>query len=101
MSHEDIAATAEGPVIVLEGALTVAAATGLRDRLIDCVAHAQTVQIRTAGVERIDTSVLQLVAVFIRQRAAAGLETEWVDASKNMSEALKVSGLEPYCGRLH
>lgn len=62
------------------------------------VATQPAVTIDAGAMERIDTSGVQLLAAFSRDRAAKGFGTEWRGVNAVLLDALQVLGLAGLCG---
>ena len=70
----------------------VAGAAALRAVLLDAVAQPLSL-LDGAGVERVDTAALQLLAAFHREAGVRGHEIRWAGASDALREAAGLLGL--------
>src|SRR5688572_30361135 len=66
------------PTIVLAGNCNVKDAAGLKESLCLHVGHGEPVTLDVSNVERVDTSTVQLLCAFVRDRAAQQRKVEWL-----------------------
>lgn len=78
--------------VVLPADCRLAEAGALRAALLDAIAQPAS-RLDGAGVERVDTTALQLLAAFRREAVARGHQTCWTGASDTLREAAELLGL--------
>jgi ABC-type transporter Mla MlaB component len=72
----------------------VADAGSLKSELAKLLESPDTVTLDIAAVQRIDTAGLQVVAAFVRERAAHGRPIAWQGSAPAFSSAARLLGLE-------
>lgn len=65
----------------------------LKADLLKLLGMEQTVVLDVSAIERIDTSALQLLCAFVRDRRARRLKTFWSGEHPAFSEAVAILGL--------
>jgi phospholipid transport system transporter-binding protein len=79
--------------LVLAAECLIDSAEALKAELLVRGKQRSTVKVDVSHVERIDTAALQLLAAFARDRAAGGLEVEWVGTTAALSSAARLLNL--------
>jgi len=87
------AATVEAPRVALPGNCTVKDAAALKQTLCSVAQESATVTIDITALERIDTSTMQLLCAFVRDRAARNQPVAWSGASQAFDEAARLLGV--------
>lgn len=80
-------------VIVLEGALDIAGAGKLRERLLRVLSAKQNAAVDASHVERVDTAALQVLTAFFKDAVAQNLDIQWQEASQSIKDAARLLGL--------
>src|SRR5256885_1040471 len=75
------------------GSLTIRNVTDLQSQLAERLDESGTVQIDASGAERVDTSILQLLAAFVRDLRADARSVEWSGCSPALRRAAESLGL--------
>lgn len=82
------------PAIVLASHCSVKDAAELKQSL--CLhLDSPDVTLDAGGVERIDTSTIQLLCAFVRDRAAQQRSVKWLGDARVLREAARLLGVEP------
>ena len=96
-----VAAVVEGapvapsqPTIALSSNCTVKDAAELKQSLCHYVADSAPVSLEVGKVERVDTSTMQLLCAFVRDRAAQQLKVEWAGDTRVIRDAARLLGVE-------
>jgi ABC-type transporter Mla MlaB component len=79
--------------LALEAECMVAEAAVLKERLAALLDEPQPVTLDIAAVQRIDTASLQVITVFVRQRADAGRTVGWQGSAPVVTAAAQLLGL--------
>jgi ABC-type transporter Mla MlaB component len=87
-------AAASQPTIVLASNCNVKDAGELKQSLCHYVADVAPVALDVGKVERVDTSTMQLLCAFVRDRNARDLEVEWIGDARVIRDAARLLGLE-------
>jgi ABC-type transporter Mla MlaB component len=82
------------PRVVLASTCAVKDAAALKQSLCQHLQTEAEVSIDVSSVERIDTSTMQLLCAFVRDRAARQAKVEWVGDSRALREAARLLGVE-------
>ena len=82
------------PLVTLPAECTLAEAEGLKLRLLGFVKSVSPVTIDVSTVRRIDTATMQLVAAFVRDRAASALPTQLLSPSPSFADGARLLGLQ-------
>lgn len=77
---------------------TLKEAACVKDLLKDGLELAGDVELDARGVERVDTSVLQLLASFARDMREAGRAVTWAGGSQEFNRSARLLGLAPKLG---
>jgi anti-anti-sigma regulatory factor len=77
----------------LGSSCTMREAAVIKAELLKLLNADQTVVLDVSAVERIDTSALQLLCAFMRDRRAQRLTTRWAGNHQAFSEAVDIVGL--------
>jgi phospholipid transport system transporter-binding protein len=80
-------------VFAVPSECTIADADALKSGLAKLLEHPDAVTLDISAVQRIDTAGLQLIASFVRERAAHGRRIEWQGAAPAFSTAADLLGL--------
>jgi ABC-type transporter Mla MlaB component len=72
---------------------TVKDATGLKTELLQWLDEPGSVAIDAKSVERIDTSIVQLLCAFVRERAERNLGVTWTGATQPLLDAARMLGV--------
>ncbi|MGE0583095.1 MAG: lipid asymmetry maintenance protein MlaB [Steroidobacteraceae bacterium] len=83
--------------IALPANCSIRDAAQLKAALLELLPQA-AVTIDAGAVERIDTSGMQLLATFTRDRAANGFGTEWCGVKETLHDAATILGLAGLLG---
>jgi ABC-type transporter Mla MlaB component len=86
------------PVVLLPSICTVKDAAALKEALCKVVNEAAAVTLDVRSVERIDTSALQLLYAFARDRKTGGLEFTWLGVSASLLEAARLLNIHASLG---
>jgi anti-anti-sigma regulatory factor len=89
--------TATGTPLRL-GSTTIRTINTFQTELAERLDESGNVQIDAAGVERIDTATLQLLAAFVRDLHTDGRQVEWVECSEALRRAAGSLGLQNALG---
>lgn len=81
------------PTIGLSSNSTVKDATGLKDALLRLLDEPASVTIDVGSVERIDTAIMQLLCVFVRDRAERNLAVTWSATPQPLLDAARLLGV--------
>jgi ABC-type transporter Mla MlaB component len=87
-------ATAQ-PMIVLASNCSVKDAAELKQSLCLHLEQASPVTLDVGSVERVDTSTVQVLCAFVRDRSAQQRKVEWLGDSSVVREAARLLGVEP------
>jgi ABC-type transporter Mla MlaB component len=87
------AAPVEAPRVALPGSCTVKDAAALKQTLCSVAQDSATVTIDVAALERIDTSAMQLLCAFVRDRAARNQQVAWNGTSDALVQAARLLGV--------
>jgi anti-anti-sigma regulatory factor len=79
--------------LVLEGALDIAGAAELRERLLQALDGKQSVVVDAANVERVDTAALQVLTAFFIDAVAQNMDVRWQECSQVFKDAVRLLGL--------
>jgi len=82
------------PTVALASNCTVKEAVGLKQSLCDVVNAAEPVTLDVAGVERVDTAILQLLCAFVQARTAANRAVTWGGSSSALFDSARQLGLQ-------
>lgn len=82
------------PKVQLAASCGIREAAALKQELLPLLAVPEAVTIDVAAVQRIDTSALQLLFAFARDRAERGYPLEWSGLNAVFSDALNTLGLQ-------
>lgn len=83
------------PTIVLASNCNVKDAGELKRSLCHYLDDGAPVALDVGKVERVDTSTMQLLCAFVRDRAAQQRKVEWVGDSSVIRDAARLLGVEP------
>lgn len=78
--------------LTLPAECTISSATALKEQLGGAMGHPQ-VALDIDSLQRIDTAAMQLLASFVRERAAGGLDTGWQGSAPVLGTAARLLGL--------
>ena len=81
------------PRVVLASSCAVKDAAVLKQSLCQHLQAEAEVSIDVGGVERIDTSTMQLLCAFVRDRTVRQAKVEWVGDSRALREAARLLGV--------
>jgi phospholipid transport system transporter-binding protein len=84
--------SAEG-VFALSADCTVAESAALKSSLLQTLARPTPVTIDITCVQRIDTAGIQLIAAFVREREALGLQVHWRGTAPAFTSAARLLGV--------
>jgi anti-anti-sigma regulatory factor len=84
--------------IVLPASCTLKEASAVRDLLKDGLEATGDVELDARAVQRVDTSVLQLLASFVRDMGEAGRAVTWAGTNEEFSRSARLLGLEVLLG---
>jgi anti-anti-sigma regulatory factor len=87
-----VAQHATAPVIALASHCTVKDAAALKVQLCERASDSADVIVDVAAIERIDTSAMQLLCAFVRDRASRDQKVVWRGESQSWREALRLLG---------
>jgi len=92
----DAAATAQRsqPVIVLASHCSVKDAAALKQTLCVHLDDAAPVTLDVGSVERVDTSTMQVLCAFVRDRSAQQRNVEWLGDTAVVRDAARLLGVE-------
>jgi len=82
------------PMIVLASNCNVKDATELKQTLCLHLDDAAPVMLDVGSVERVDTSTLQVLCAFVRDRAAQQREVQWLGDASVVRDAARLLGVE-------
>jgi ABC-type transporter Mla MlaB component len=88
-------AASSRPTIVLASNCNVKDASELKQSLCQHLDAAMPVALDVGKVERVDTSTMQLLCAFVRDRAAQQRKVEWLGDSAVIRDAARLLGVEP------
>ncbi len=80
--------------LTLQTECTLADAATLKSDLCARLSQVETVILDAGSVERIDTSSLQLLAAFVRDRRLAGRAVKWHAVSSAVDSAARLLGMD-------
>ncbi len=83
---------ASGDAVVLPSHCTVKDAAALKESLVAQL-DAAAVRLDASNVERIDTSSMQVLCAFVRDRRAQGRDVEWIKAPGALHAAARLLGV--------
>jgi anti-anti-sigma regulatory factor len=92
------ATAAAASVIALASHCTVKDAAALKARLCERASDSAAVIVDVAAIERIDTSAMQLLCAFVRDRASRDQKVVWRGESQSWREALRLLGARELLG---
>jgi ABC-type transporter Mla MlaB component len=87
-----VAKGATAAVIALASHCTVKDAAALKVRLCERAGDSADVIVDVGAIERIDTSTMQLLCAFVRDRASRKQNVVWQGESQSWREALRLLG---------
>ena len=82
------------PMIVLASNCNVRDAAELKQSLCLHLEQAAPVSLDVGSVERVDTSTMQLLCAFVRDRSAQQLAVEWIGDSPVLRDAARLLDVE-------
>ena len=82
----------------LDAECTIAGTASLKTGLARLLKNPGTVRLDASAVRRIDTAGLQVLASFVRERAARGAAVEWLGVTPALTEAAELLGLSSTLG---
>jgi ABC-type transporter Mla MlaB component len=82
------------PMVVLASNCNVKDAGELKQSLCHYLDDVMAVALDVGKVERVDTSTMQLLCAFVRDRAARDRKVEWVGDSRVIRDAARLLGVE-------
>ena len=82
------------PTIVLASNCSVKDAAELKQSLCAHLEESATVALNVGSVERVDTSTMQLLCAFVRDRAAQQRKVEWAGDTRVIRDAARLLGVE-------
>jgi ABC-type transporter Mla MlaB component len=88
-----VAASAASDMVSLPAICTVRDCAALKVELLPLFDHESVVTIDMRAVERIDTSMLQLLLAFVRDRKEASRVTKWIGDPECINEAVNILGM--------
>jgi len=88
------AAVKATPCVVLPSSCAVKDAAALKQSLCRHLQAEAEVSIDVRSVERMDTSTMQLLCAFVRDRAARQAKVAWLGDSRALREAARLLGVE-------
>jgi ABC-type transporter Mla MlaB component len=91
---EDAPAASSQPSISLASNCNVKDGAELKQALCRCVADSGPVALEVGKVERVDTSTMQLLCAFVRDRAAQQRTVEWTGDTRVIRDAARLLGVE-------
>ena len=91
---EDAPAAPSQPSVALASNCNVKDAAELKQSLCHYVADSAPVAIEAGKVERVDTSTMQLLCAFVRDRAAQQRTVEWTGDTRVIRDAARLLGVE-------
>jgi ABC-type transporter Mla MlaB component len=83
------------PMIVLASNCSVKDAAELQQTLCVHLDDAEPVTVDVGSVERVDTSTMQVLCAFVRDRSAHERKVEWLGDASVVREAARLLGVEP------
>lgn len=86
------------PTIVLASTCNVKDAAELKQSLCLHLDEAAPVKLDVGSVERVDTSTMQLLCAFVRDRSTQQRQVEWVGDSPIVRDAARLLGVEALLG---
>ena len=87
------AKSAREGVLALSADCTVAESAALKSDLLQNLALPTPVTLDIGSVQRIDTAGIQLIAAFVREREALGLQVHWSGSAPAFSSAARLLGV--------
>ena len=91
---EEAPAASSLPMIALASNCNVKDAAELKQSLCHYVDDSAPVALEVGKVERVDTSTMQLLCAFVRDRAAQELKVEWRGDTSVIRDAARLLGVE-------
>jgi ABC-type transporter Mla MlaB component len=91
---EGAPAASSQPTIALASNCNVKDAAELKQSLCHHVTDRAPVALEVGEVERVDTSTMQLLCVFVRDRSAQQRKVEWVGDTRVIRDAARLLGVE-------
>lgn len=91
-------AASSQPSITLASNCNVKDAAELKQSLCHYVDDSAPVALEVGKVERVDTSTLQLLCAFVRERSARQRKVEWVGDTRVIRDAARLLGVETLLG---
>jgi ABC-type transporter Mla MlaB component len=91
---EDAPAASLQPTIALASSCNVKDAAELKQSLCHYFDDSAPVVLEVGKVERVDTSTMQLLCAFVRDRAAQQRKVDWVGDTRVIREAARLLGVE-------
>jgi ABC-type transporter Mla MlaB component len=89
-----VTASPSQPMIVLASNCNVKDAAELKQSLCLHLDDAAPVMLDVGGVERVDTSTVQLLCAFVRDRSARQRKVGWVGDARVVRDAARLLGVE-------
>jgi anti-anti-sigma regulatory factor len=90
--------SAEKTSVVLPGSCTLKEAATVKALLVSGLDMAGNVELDVRAVERVDTSVLQLLVAFTRDMKDAGRAVTWFGFNEEMNRSVRQLGLDGVLG---
>jgi ABC-type transporter Mla MlaB component len=91
---EDAPAAFSQPTVALASSCNVKDAAELKQSLCHYVDECAPVALEVGRVERVDTSTMQLLCAFVRDRAAQQRKVDWVGDTRVIRDAARLLGVE-------
>jgi ABC-type transporter Mla MlaB component len=82
------------PMIVLASNCTVKDAAELKQSLCLHLDAVEPVTVDISGVQRVDTSTMQVLGAFVRDRSAQQRKVEWLGDASLLRDAARLLGIE-------
>lgn len=86
---------AESDTYTLSAECTVVESVALKSGLLGLLADPAPITLDVSQVQRIDTAGMQLIAAFVREREANGLQVQWQGTAAAFISASRLLGLQP------
>jgi ABC-type transporter Mla MlaB component len=90
-----VAARPSLPMIVLASNCNVKDAAELKQSLCLHLDAVEPVTVDVGSVERVDTSTMQVLCAFVRDRSAQQRKVEWLGDASVLRDAARLLGVEP------
>ncbi len=97
-SHVIVSEEHGGYLLVLKGELSIVLVEGLHKVLLSLVYEEKPICVDAEGVEKMDSAVMQLLAIFVIKARGMSVDIEWTAVSQAAVSSIATIGLSETMG---